>query len=134
MVGVFGDDDRRDQILRRDAAFDQMLGRGSLRHLALAIAAGVFGPARDDDLEAGRDHVEPFRDVFADLDPKPVAAREALVGDIDDDVLARQVFGQRAAIDPALAPDRRLGRLFLGLALRVRLAGGDRLLDVSRRM
>ena len=128
MVRVFGDDHRRDQRLGRNVALDQMFGRRSLRHLAVAVAAGVFGPARDDDLEARRDHVEPFRDVLAELDPKPVAARAALVGEIDDDLLARQMFGQRAAIDLALAPDGRPG--WLALAFRLGLRGGDRLLDV----
>ena len=123
-------DDRRDQILRRDAGLDQMLGRRRLDHFALAGAAGVYGPACDDDLEARRDHVEPFRNVLADLDPQTLAAGAALVSDIKDDVLARQVFGQGAAIDLALAPNRRLGRLFLRLAFRLRLASGDRLLDV----
>jgi hypothetical protein len=130
MVGVFGDDNRRDQRLGRDAAFDQMFGRRSLRHLALAIAAGVFGPARDNDLEARRDHVEPFRDVLADLDPNPVAAGAALVGDVDDDLLARQMSGQRAAIDLALARRGRPGWFVLALGFRLRLAGGYRLLDV----
>jgi hypothetical protein len=130
MVGIFGDDDRRDQILRRDAGLDQMLGRRRLDHFALAGAAGVYGSACDDDLEARRDHVEPFRNVLADLDPRTLAAGAALVSDIKDDVLARQVFGQGAAIDLALAPNGRLGRLFLRLAFRLRLAGGDRLLDV----
>jgi hypothetical protein len=130
MVRVFGDDHRRDQRLGRNAALDQMFGRRSLRHLAVAVAAGVFGPARDDDLEARRDHVEPFRDVLAELDPKPVAARAALVGEIDDDLLARQMFGQRAAIDLALAPDGRPGWLALAFRLGLRLAGGDRLLNV----
>ena len=100
----------------------------SLRHLAVAFAACVFGPARNDDLEARRDHVEPFRDVLAEFDPKPVAAGAALVGEIDDDLLARQMFGQRAAIDLALAPDGRPG--WLALAFRLGLRGGDRLLDV----
>ncbi len=99
-----------------------MFGRRSLRHLAGAVAAGVFGAARDDDLEARRDHVEPFRDVLAALDPKPVAAGAALVGEIDDDLLARQMFGQRAAIDLALAPDGRLGWLALAFRLGLRLA------------
>ena len=85
-----------------------------------------MGRRRDDDLEARRDHVEPFRDVLAELDPKPVAAGAALVGEIDDDLLARQMFGQRAAIDLALAPDGRPG----WLALAFRLGLGDRLLDV----
>jgi hypothetical protein len=128
MVRVFGDDHRRDQRLGRNAALDQMFGRRSLRHFAVAFAAGVFGPARDDDLEARRDHVEPFRDVLAELDPKPVAAGAALVGEIDDDLLARQMFGQRAAIDLAFAPDGRPG--WLALAFRLGLVGGDRLLNV----
>ena len=40
MVDVFGDGDRRNQILAWDAALDQVLGRGRPRHLALAGAAG----------------------------------------------------------------------------------------------
>jgi hypothetical protein len=67
---------------------------------------------------------------LADIDSKTLAAAAALVGDVADDVLARQVFGQGAAIDLALAPNGRLGRRFPGLAFRLRLAGGDRLLDV----
>ena len=60
MVGILGDDDRRDQALGRNAAFDQTLGGWGLRHLALAGAAGVFGPAHGNDPEACRDHVEPL--------------------------------------------------------------------------
>ena len=130
MVGVFGDDDRRDQIFRWNATLDQMLGRRSLGHLALANAAGVFGPMRHDHLEARRDHVEPFRDILADFDAKAVAAGAALVGDIDDDVLARQVFRQRPTIDLALALNRGFGWLVLGLAFRLRRTRGDRLFDV----
>ena len=37
MVRVFGDDHRRDQRLGRNAALDQMFGRRSLRHLAVAV-------------------------------------------------------------------------------------------------
>ena len=48
------------------------------------------------------------RDVLAEFDQKPVAAGAALVGEIDDDLLARQMFGQRAAIDLALAPDEAI--------------------------
>ena len=69
MVRVFGDDYRRDQCLGRNAALDQMFGLPEPgRHLAVAVAAGACRPARDDDLEARRDHVELFRDVLAELD------------------------------------------------------------------
>ena len=40
------------------------------------------------------------------------------------------MFGQRAAIDLALAPDGRPGWLALAFRFGLRLAGGDRLLNV----
>jgi hypothetical protein len=57
-------------------------------------------------------------------------AAAALVGDIDDDVLARQVFRQRPTIDLALALNRGFGWLVLGLAFRLPRTRGDRLFDV----
>ena len=95
----------RDNLSVGNAALDQMLGRGSLGHLALAGAAGVFGPARDDDPEAvpGSCRAVPTTSSPI-LTRRPLQQRAALVGDIDDHILARQVFRQRAAIDLALAP------------------------------
>ena len=104
--------------LGRNAALDQMFGRRSLRPPRLAVAAGVFGPARDDDPE--RAGIMSSRSETSSPSPtrNPVAAGAALVGEIDDDLLARKMFGQRAAIDLALAPDRRV-------------AGGSRLPSAS---
>jgi hypothetical protein len=130
VVGVFGDDDRCDQILRWNPTLDQMLGRRSLGHPALANAAGVFVSMRHDHLESRRNHIEPFRDILADFGANAVAAGAALVGDIDDDVFARQVFRQSPTIDLALALNRGFGWLVLGLAFRLRRTCGDRLFDV----
>jgi hypothetical protein len=79
-----------------------------LAHLAGAGAAGIFGAARDNHLELQRDHVEPLGHILADLVLEPAAARTGLVGDVDDDLFARQMRRQRAAIDLPLTHRGRL--------------------------
>ena len=57
-----------------------------------------IGLARNDDLEARRDHVEPFRDVLAEFDPS-CCSRGSTVGEIDDDLPpagSRETFARRA--------------------------------------
>ena len=101
MVGIFGDDDRRDEALGRNAAFDQTLGGGATspsqarqaylgRRVTMTLKrAGI--------MSSRSDASSPM------LDPQAPAAWAVLVGEVDDHVLARQVLGQRAAIDPPLA-------------------------------
>jgi hypothetical protein len=89
MVGVLGDDHLRHQRLGRQAALDQPLRRRHLGDLALAGAAGILEPPRDDHLELRRHHVQPLRGVLADADLQPAAAGAALVGDVEHHLFAR---------------------------------------------
>jgi hypothetical protein len=66
-----------------------------------ASAAGIFRPAGDGDAQLRRDPVEPLRDVLAD-DMKGAAAGAGLAFRLDDDLLARQMPGQMAAIGATL--------------------------------
>src|SRR5262249_59186354 len=81
------------------------LRRGRLPHFAAARLAGILGAAGHDHLELRRHDIEPFRDVLADPMLEAAAACAGLVRYIDDDLFARQMRRQRAAID--LPPARR---------------------------
>jgi uncharacterized membrane protein len=97
---------------------------------ALAGPAAVARPARDNHLELGRDDVERLARLLADDMQRIATAGTSRALRRDDDLLARQVLGQIAAIAPA----RR------GPALAVRLPGvggvlrclghADRLLEI----
>ena len=97
-------------------------------HDPLAGPAGELGPVRDNHPVLGRDHVEPLGRLFADHMHRLLAARAVRVGRRDRLVNARQMGGQRAAVDPPFP--RRIGGLRL---LLDRLGLGDRLLEVFQR-
>jgi hypothetical protein len=99
VVGIFGDQHMRHQRLGRNAVLDQPLRCRRLGHFACAGAAGVFGTARNDHLQLHRDDIEPFGDILANPVLEPAAARAGLVLDVDDDLFARQMRRQCAAID-----------------------------------
>ena len=122
MVRVFGDDYRRDQRLGRNAALDRMFGAPEPAPPTVASRHAYLCRRVTMTLKRAGIPLEPFRDVLAELDPKPVAAGAALVGEIDDDLLARarrrcaggsrlnnlgddnrmwQMFGLRSALDLA---------------------------------
>ena len=96
---VFGHQHRGDHGFGRQAGFDQMLRRRRF-HDPLAGPAGEPGPVRDDHPVLRRDHVEPLRRLFADHMHRRPAARAVRVVRRDRLVDARQMGGQRAAIDP----------------------------------
>lgn len=77
-VGIFGHGDHRQQRLARQTTFDDVVGCRSLDH-AIGVTEGIFGPVRHDHPEASRNYVEPFADVFADLDLREA---EAFGGDL----------------------------------------------------
>ena len=131
VVGVFGDQHMRDQCLGRYAVLDQPLRRRRLHHFAGARLAGILGAARHDHLELRRDHIEPLRDVLADAVLEAAAARAGLVRDIDDDLFARQMRRQRAAID--LPPARRDLLASRVVLLRRGVSRRERLLHVLQR-
>jgi hypothetical protein len=95
------------------------------------LAAGVFRPAGDEHAVLRRDPVQPLRAVLADHLHRGPATRAGYVLRFDDDLDARQMFGQRAALGPPLcrpgAAQCRIGFLLLGLGF------GNRLLKVLQR-
>jgi len=131
VVGILPDQDMSHQGLGRQAALDHPRRCRRLDHGALARPAAIPGPAGDDHPELRRDDVEPLGDILADPVQGAATAGTGLFGRLDHDLFARQVLGQRAAIDtPLLAArrfQRRVGLLFLPLAL------GERLLEVLQR-
>ena len=131
VVGIFGDQYMRDQCLGGNAALDQPLRRRRLHHIAGAGLAGIFGAARHDYPELGRDDVEPFRGVLADPLLEAAAACAGLVGHIDDDLFTRQMPRQCAPIDP---PPTRHGLLLGGgVVLRRGVCRRERLLYIFQR-
>ena len=94
----------------------------------LAGSASQFGPVRDNHPVLGRDHIEPLGRLFADHMQRLPAAGAVAVGWRDRLVNARQMGGQRAAVDPPFA--RGIGPWRL---LFERLGLGDRLLEILQR-
>ena len=76
-------------------------GAGACTTPSVHAAAGIFRAARDDHAQSRRDPVEPLRDVLADHVQRFTAARADLALRLDDDLLARQMRGQVAAIGAA---------------------------------
>ena len=66
VIGVLADHDMGDGGLGGQSALDQASGRRRLNDDALAGAAGVLGPAHDQNLELSRDDIEPLSTVLAD--------------------------------------------------------------------
>src|SRR5262249_23305039 len=75
--------------------------------------------------------IEPFRDVLADPVLEAAAARAGLVHYIDDDLFARQMRRQRAAID--LPPARRDLLASRAVVLRRGVCRRERLLHILQR-
>jgi hypothetical protein len=71
-----------------------MGGRGGLHDRALAGAAGVFGPARDDDLMLGRDHIEALGAILTDDVHRAAAARAGGILRFNHDLDAGQMIRQ----------------------------------------
>ncbi len=111
---VFADDDVGDERLGRQTAFDQPRGGRRLddarRHVgsgALAGSAGVFRSPGHDHPVFGRDLVETLGTILADhMEIVPTAGAH-LARRLDDDLLARQMGREMAAIDFACLPARR---------------------------
>jgi hypothetical protein len=121
MVGILGDHHLRHQPFGRQAALDQPRRCRRLHHRAHAAAAGIFGPAGDQDPVLGRHDVEPARDVLADRMQRAGAAGAGRAHRLDHHLHLRQVIGQRrTAFAPATRPlglQRRVALLLLGLGL-----------------
>ena len=133
MVGVFGDEHLRDEIVRRQAALDEPRRRGRLHDL-LAGPAGVSRPPYHQHAERGRHDVEALGDVLADPMQPARAARAGRALDVDQRLDARQVRRQGAAVrSPARRALRLHGRrgLFDGLVSSLDLLG---LLDAEKEL
>lgn len=72
MTGIFGDQHMSDRGFGRRARLDQACRDWSLYDTISAGAAGVFGPAGNDDAELCRDHIQPLGDILADSERRLV--------------------------------------------------------------
>jgi hypothetical protein len=119
-ITEFADDDVGNQRFRRHAAIDGPLWRGCLHNSALAGAASVAWPAHHLHAQLGRNQIEHLAAIVADHVQRAAAAGAFLALDVDDDLVARQVCGQRTAIAVsrlcAPASLRRFCRVFGGVA------------------
>jgi hypothetical protein len=120
-ITEFADHDVRNQRFRRHAAIDWPLRRGCLHHRALAGTASIAWPAHHFHAQLGRNQIEHLGAIVADHVQGAATAGALLALDVDDDLVARQVCGQRTAIavgyfyaPPSL---RRLCLVFGGVAL-----------------
>jgi hypothetical protein len=87
-----------ERALGRQTAFDQPVWRIRLNDTCIATTAGIARANGDDDLEAGRNDVEPFGAVFADLHNIGAAAGTDASRGFDHLLDARQVIWQMAKV------------------------------------
>ena len=130
MPGIFGDQHVSDERLGGHAALDEPCRRRSLRHAVSAGTASVFGPARNDDAQPGGNPVEPLGDILADHMQGAAAGADFALR-LDDDLLARQVRRQVAAIGAPVLGAMALG--CLALLLRLGVLGRYGGLDILQR-
>ena len=97
-VTELADHHMRHQRFRRHAAIDRPLRRGRLHHSALAGAAPITRPAHQLHAQLGRNQVEHLGAIVTDHVQRTATAGAFLALDVDDDLVARQVRGQRTAI------------------------------------
>lgn len=99
MVGVLPDQHVGDQPEPGQAGLEWLGGDGGDHHLPLARPAGVLGPGVDHDLEPGRHELQDLAPLVADARLGGAAHRADLLlgGRLQNDLLARQVGGQRPA-------------------------------------
>ena len=116
VVGVFGDEDLRDQSVGRQATLDQPRRRGCLHDRVPAGAASVAWAADHQHPELHRHHVEALGDVLSDPVQGPCAAWAGGAVDINEALDPRQMGGQRPTVRAPLDPPGLLlgGLRFLG--------------------
>ena len=83
MIGEFGHQHMGNEVLGRDAPLDETWLRRRLHHRLFASPAGIFGAARDDDLELSRHNVEAFRAAL-DRDSRLGECRLMLIRELYD--------------------------------------------------
>lgn len=117
-IGVFRDQDMRQQRLGRQAAGDDPRRRGRLVHTLRAAAAGIAGSDGDADPQLGRHDVQPFGPVLAYLVHLAPAAGAGAVGNVEHRLDPLQVRRQGAAVAATLGGGlalRRGSRVATGL-------------------
>jgi hypothetical protein len=96
VIAVFADQHLRQQRGRRQATGNQPLGRRRLDHL-IAGAAGVFRAGDANDTKLCRHPVQHLADTLTDRMQSPATASASLSFDVEQDILARKMIGQRRA-------------------------------------
>ena len=90
-----------ERALGRQPAFNQPVWRVGLYDACIATAAGIAGADRDNDLEPGRNDVQPFGPILADLHHVGATAGADLPRGFDHLFDARQMVGPMAVLNRA---------------------------------
>ena len=104
VIAILADQHLCEKCRRRQAAGDQPFGRRRLHDLATG-AAGVFPAGDTNNTKLGRNPIEHLADALPDRVERAAATTADLAINVEQNVLARQMIGQR------LAPGWRLGCL-----------------------
>ena len=116
MIAIFADQHLGEQRRRRQAAGDRPLCSRRLRH-RLAGPAGVFGTDGADDAQLSRNPIQHLAHALSDDMQRAAAAAADHALNVEADVFARQMAGQR------LATRGPFGRLLLAMRTLLFFAG-----------
>src|SRR5690349_1112035 len=94
VVGIFGDQHLGDGRLGRKTALNQPCESRSLDDNLLTGATGIFGAARHQNAELGRNDVELLADILANPMQAIAAAGAVMAFNVDDHIDARQMGGK----------------------------------------
>jgi hypothetical protein len=83
VIGLFGHRHMGERAFGQKTAFDQPVCCRGLADACIAAAAGVFGVDRNNNLEPGRNDIQPFGTIFTDPDHVGATTRAYLVLRLD---------------------------------------------------
>jgi hypothetical protein len=115
VIAIFADQHLGEQRRRRQAAGDRPLGSRRLRH-RLAGPTGVFGTGGADDAKLSRNPIQHLAHALSDDMQRAAAAAADRALNVEPDLFARQMVGQRFATRRAVRRLAFAGRTLLFLA------------------
>jgi hypothetical protein len=117
VIAIFADQHLCEQSWRGQSAGDQPFRRCRLHDL-VAAAAGLFRAGNAHHTKLRRHPIQHLTDAFANGMEHTTATAAALTGNVEQNIFARQMFGQRLAL--GLCIQKRDGR---DLWVLIRLGG-----------